>query len=106
LSLCYFTKVKIVTKIAGLSSGEFVGMGADDPTNKIKLKTFHCEINNNHEELKGEADSYRQLPTVENVSSQMLNENFRAIKLVVAEIIENEIEQNLNTPNMEKISRN
>jgi len=34
------------SKIAGLSSGEFVGMVADDPTQKIKLKTFHCEILN------------------------------------------------------------
>ena len=32
------------SKISALSSGEFVGMVADDPKQKIKLKTFHCEI--------------------------------------------------------------
>jgi hypothetical protein len=32
------------SKISSLSSGEFVGMVADDPEQKIKLKTFHCEI--------------------------------------------------------------
>ena len=28
------------SKISSLSSGEFVGMVADDPDNKIELKTF------------------------------------------------------------------
>ena len=34
------------SKIASLSSGEFVGMVADDPHEKIKLKMFHAEIMN------------------------------------------------------------
>ncbi len=40
------------SKISALSSGEFVGMVADDPQQKIELKAFHCEILNNHEALK------------------------------------------------------
>ena len=40
------------SKISGLSSGEFVGMVADDPDQKIKLKTFNCEILNDHDALK------------------------------------------------------
>ena len=40
------------SKIAALSSGEFVGMVADDPDCKIELKSFHCEIQNNHQSLK------------------------------------------------------
>ncbi len=44
------------SKIAGLSSGEFVGMVADDPTNKIKLKTFHCEVLNDHAQLSADAN--------------------------------------------------
>ena len=38
--------------IATLSSGEFVGMVADDPGCKIELKTFHSEILNDHQALK------------------------------------------------------
>ena len=34
------------SKIASLSSGEFVGVVADDPHEKIKLKMFHAEIMN------------------------------------------------------------
>jgi type IV secretory pathway TraG/TraD family ATPase VirD4 len=40
------------SRISGLSSGEFVGMVADDPDNKIDLKSFHCEIINDHSALK------------------------------------------------------
>ncbi len=91
------------SKISGLSSGEFVGMVADDPTNKIKLKTFHCEIVNDHVKLSQEENSYNQLPTREQISPQMVNENFKQIKQEVAEIIELEIERILNTPGLEKI---
>jgi hypothetical protein len=91
------------SKIAGLSSGEFVGMVADDPTNKIKLKTFHSEIINNHEELKMEAQYYKDLPVINQVSAQMVNENFRLIKKEVAELVETEIERILNTPGLDRI---
>ncbi len=42
------------SKIASLSSGEFVGTVADDPDCKIELKTFHCELLNDHDALKKE----------------------------------------------------
>ncbi len=42
------------SKISALSSGEFVGMVADDPTEKIELKGFHCQVLNDHEALKNE----------------------------------------------------
>lgn len=93
------------SKIAGLSSGEFVGMVADDPTNKIKLKTFHCEIINDHEQLKREADAQKSLPEISNVTMQMVNENFRKIKTEVAEIIDVEIERILNTPGLENVTK-
>lgn len=89
------------SKIASLSSGEFVGMIADDPMNKIKLKTFHGEILNDHLQLQNETNSYKNLPVVNQVSYQMVNDNFIMIKKEVAEIIETEIERILNTPGLE-----
>jgi hypothetical protein len=86
------------SKIAGLSSGEFVGMVADDPTEKIKLKTFHSEILNVHEELKKEAAAYKELPIVRTITKEMISENYFRIKGEVEELIENEIEILLNTP--------
>lgn len=50
------------SKISALSSGQFVGMVADDPQNKIGLKTFHNEILNDHRALKREADGYVEIP--------------------------------------------
>jgi len=93
------------SKIAGLSSGEFVGMVADDPNNKIKLKTFHSEILNDHDALKSESGSYKNLPAVKDVTVQMVNNNFRRVKAEVVEIIETEIERILNTPGLESISK-
>ena len=39
------------SKIASLSSGEFVGLVADNPDEKIKLKMFHAEIINDVKKL-------------------------------------------------------
>lgn len=93
------------SKIAGLSSGEFVGMVADDPTNKIKLKTFHCEILNDHAQLTAESDLYRKLPVTTQVTVLMVNENFRRVKAEVVGIIETEIERILNTPGLDTLTK-
>mgnify|MGYP002869825515 CR=1 FL=1 len=93
------------SRIAGLSSGEFVGMVADDPSSKIKLKTFHGEIINDHESLKAEAGSYLDLPIIRDISGQTVNDNFKRIKEETAEIIEAEIERILNTPGLKGIAR-
>ncbi len=52
------------SKISALSSGEFVGMVADDPDCKIELKAFHCEILNDHEALKQEQENYKEIPII------------------------------------------
>lgn len=93
------------SKIAGLSSGEFVGMVADDPMNKIKLKTFHCEIVNDHDQMKREADNQKSIREISCVTSQMVNDNFKRIKKEIIEIIEIEIERILNTPGLTHISK-
>jgi hypothetical protein len=79
------------SKIASLSSGEFVGMVADDVTEKIKRKLFHGEIINDHEGIKRETESYETIPKVREVSQQEVQENFMQVKLDVRLIIENEM---------------
>lgn len=91
------------SKIAGLSSGEFVGMMADDPTNKIKLKTFHCEIMNDHVQLNATTRLYKELPKINSVTTQMVADNFRRIKSEISHIVETEMERILNTPGLERI---
>lgn len=88
------------SKIASLSSGEFVGMVADDPAEKIKLKTFHSEIFNDHETLNRQQSRYRDLPVISIITAKMVTENYFRIKQEVEHIIEHEIEVLLNTPGM------
>jgi hypothetical protein len=88
------------SKIASLSSGEFVGMVADDPTEKIKLKTFHCEIVNDHEELRREQNSFAELPVVSEVDQKKLMDNYYRVRQDIEELIETDIEILLNTPGL------
>jgi hypothetical protein len=52
------------SKIAALCSGEFVGMVADDPYQKTKLKSFHCEILNDESALQFEEKHFKELPQI------------------------------------------
>ena len=86
------------SKISGLSSGEFVGMVADDPNCKIELKTFHCEILNDHAALKKEQDSYKEIQVIRKLDNTMVQRNYLQIKQDVQDIIQSEMERLLNDP--------
>ncbi len=75
------------SKIASLSSGEFVGMVADDPDQKIALKVFHAEILNDHAALKKEEESYQPIPAVRKVSTEEVQQNYLRIKEDIRYII-------------------
>jgi len=79
------------SKIATLSSGEFVGLVADDPHNKIDLKVFHNEIINDHQGIKEEESAYKELPMVRQIDSSMIMANYLSIKKDIALIITNEL---------------
>lgn len=88
------------SKIASLSSGEFVGAIADDPTEKIELKFFHCEIVNDHEALKRETDNYIPIPKIRDVSSAEVEENYNRIKDEVFSLIDTEMDRIYDTPEL------
>lgn len=79
------------SKIAALSSGEFVGMVADDPLEKIKLKMFHSEIINDHEKLNEEVSNYRDIPAVTNVTQQQVLDNYYQVKMDIKRLIGEEV---------------
>lgn len=81
------------SKIATLSSGEFVGIVADNPDEKIKLKMFHCEIQNDHKAIAEEEKNYKPLPAVENVTYGDIIENYMAIKQDIERLFESELEK-------------
>jgi hypothetical protein len=91
------------SKISALSSGEFVGMVADDPTEKIELKAFHCQILNDHQALKDEQERYKEIPIVRTLDNAMVQRNYLQIKQDVQDIISSEMERVLGDPGMEHL---
>ena len=88
------------SKIAALSSGEFVGMVADDPDNKIDLKAFHTAIQNDHQALAIEQSGYQFIPEFQQVDSTHVQRNYLQIKQDVEDIVYAELERMGNTPEL------
>ena len=81
------------SKIAALSSGEFVGLVADNPDEKIKLKMFHAEIINDADKLNEEVSRYKDIPMVSNVTQQQVMDNYYQVKMEVKRVIGEEVER-------------
>ncbi len=86
------------SKIATLSSGEFVGIVADDPQCRIELKAIHCEILNDHEALKREESSYKEIEAIRKIDNTMVQRNYEQVKQDIQEIINSEMERLLADP--------
>ncbi|MBL4678232.1 MAG: YWFCY domain-containing protein [Mucilaginibacter sp.] len=88
------------SRISALSSGEFVGMVADNPDSKIELKAFHGEIVNDHARLKIEIEGYLPLPEVKKITPAIVERNYLDIKQDIRDIIELEMERLLSDPGL------
>ncbi len=89
--------------IASLSSGEFVGMVADNPDQVIRLKAFHCRIINDHLTIENESKMYQEIPEICKVDNTIIQRNYQQIKQEVQDIIETEMEKILNDPERESM---
>jgi len=89
-----------INKISSLSSGEFVGMVADNPDQKIELKAFCAEIINDHDFLAREQSSYKELPSFSNVQTADIFKNYLEVKKDIVTIVQSEIERMLDTPEL------
>ncbi|WP_316778714.1 conjugal transfer protein MobC [Pedobacter antarcticus] len=87
------------SKIATLSSGEFVGILADNPNQKINLKMFHSEIQNDHEAIKNDETAYQMIPIIEHVTSTDVEEVYRRIKTQVKNLVNIELAKLAATSN-------
>ena len=92
-----------VSAISSLSAGEFVGMVADNPDQIIELKTFHCEIINNHEELKQEQDKYTEIPVIRKLDNAMVQRNYNQIKLDIRNIVVSEMDRLMLDPELKHL---
>lgn len=82
------------SKISNLSSGEFVGMVADDPHTEIELKVFHNKIQNAHEELKKEEMDFKAIPKIRTIDSEIVEMTYFQIKQDIQEILATELGAN------------
>ncbi|HVU84821.1 MAG TPA: TraM recognition domain-containing protein, partial [Puia sp.] len=81
--------------IANLSSGEFVGILADDPDKEMALKAFHAKIiKRPGVELEAE------LPVVREVTLAMVEENYLRIKNEVLQLVDLEVKRILSSPKL------
>lgn len=90
-------------KIAGLSSGDFVGMVADDPQCKIDLKAFHASIVNDHDAIKKEEKAYRPIPEIRKIKRAAIQKNYGQIKEDIQQIINSELERMNNDLNLKML---
>lgn len=81
------------SKIASLSSGEFVGMTADNPDCKIDLKTFQCEILNDHKALQYETENYKEIEPIRILDNVIVNRNYTQIRQEIRELSESEMDR-------------
>lgn len=81
------------SKIAALSSGEFVGLVTDNPDEKIKLKMFHAEILNDADKLNTEIRNYKDIPVVSAVTPQQVSDNYHQVKIDVKRLLEAEVQR-------------
>ena len=79
------------SRIAALSSGEFVGLVADNPDEKIKLKMFNAEIINDAEKLNAEIAAYKDIPIIKKVSQQEVLDNYYQVKFEIKQLVEREV---------------
>lgn len=76
------------SKIASLSSGEFVGTVSDDPDQRIELKVFHAEILNDHAAIRQEEENYKPIPAIRKITHYDIEQNYFRIKRDIQQIIE------------------
>ncbi|WP_042367732.1 conjugal transfer protein MobC [Bacteroides neonati] len=99
------------SKISNLTQGMFVGAVSDNFDERIEQKIFHAEIVVDNAKVAAETKAYEPIPAVasfidadgEDKMKQTIDDNYRRIKLDVAEIVKTEIERIKNDPALQHL---
>ena len=94
------------SKISGLTQGMFVGSVADNFSERIEQKIFHCEIVVDAAKIAEEEKSYQKIPVITNFvddngvdhMQEMVQANYNQIKEDVRQIVADELERIKNDP--------
>jgi hypothetical protein len=91
------------SRISSLSSGEFVGIVADNPEQKIDLKAFCAEIVIDHEKVAEEKNRFKKLPPILNVDNQNVLEQYLQVKKDISLIVQQELVRMMDTPELNNL---
>lgn len=99
------------SKISNLTQGLFVGAVSDNFDERIEQKIFHAEIVVDNAKVAAETKAYEPIPAVasfvdangEDKMKQTIDDNYRRIKLDVAEIVKTEIERIKSDPALQHL---
>lgn len=96
------------SKISNLTQGMFVGAVSDNFDERIEQKIFHAEIVIDNAKVTSETKAYQSIPTLtlfidDNDMNQLINENYRQIKLDIQKIVRKEIERLMDDENLKHL---
>lgn len=91
------------SKIAKLSSGQFVGVLADLPQQKVELKAFDCELLTDYDAINREEAGYKTNPIIRQVDQEMIDQTYLKIKQDVQDIAQIEIRRLQSDPTLEHL---
>lgn len=91
------------SKIATLSSGEFVGITADSPMQPLPLKAFHARVVVDFAAIQREESTWQPIPEVRTVTPDLVDFNFRQIKQQVLDMVESRLAQMRQNPTLARL---
>ena len=99
------------SKISTLTQGMFVGAVADNFSERIEQKIFHCEIVVDNAKVAKETAAYRPIPILtdftnengEDMMEQEIKANYDRVKTEVRDIVERELQRISDDPELSKL---
>jgi hypothetical protein len=89
------------SKIATLSSGEFVGITADSPDQPMPLKAFHCQF-----QIEQETQPEDIFMPVRKITIEAVEQTFQRIQEDVRLLVEARLEEMRQTPDLARLILN
>ena len=102
------------SKISTLTQGMFVGAVADNFSERIEQKIFHCEIVVDAEKVKREEQAYKPIPVITDFTDadgndrmkEMIQENYNRIHAEVRQIVADELQRIQSDPELQYLLQN
>ena len=91
------------SKIATLSSGEFVGITADSPLQPLPLKPFHARLVVDFKAIQREESTWQPPPVIRTDTDDLVDFTFHRIKEEAMDIVETRLAQMRASPDLARL---